>query len=104
LAVLNHRLRTPLLASDRVIKLILEGQFGSLGKKQEELLILLGENISEINRLMVMIMDIYRYRNGTKELELRQVNLDDFVMRLLSKFPVSRVPISLQVECPKTIF
>ncbi|MBX9724578.1 MAG: PAS domain-containing sensor histidine kinase, partial [Candidatus Obscuribacterales bacterium] len=104
LAVLNHRLRTPLLASDRVIKLILEGQFGGLGEKQEELLMLLCDNISEINRLMVMIMDIYRYRNGSKALELRQVNIDDFLRRLLLKFPVSRVPISLRLECPKTIF
>lgn len=96
LAVLNHRLQTPLLAAHRIIQLILDGQFGNLSLDQAEVISALGENMDEINRLMNMIMDIYRYRTSSKELRKSEANIKDLLSKL--QLPKSE-RLALEINC-----
>ena len=101
LAVLNHRLRTPILATDRIIKLLQEGQFGQLSEQQQKLFELVGQNVTDINRLMIMIMDIYRYRSATKELNLREVRIGQLIADLLPKINSHGLAMNLKIDCPQ---
>jgi PAS domain S-box-containing protein len=103
LAVMNHRLRTPLLAAGRIIELFLDGQFGKLTETQEQLISLLGDNVAEINRLMLMIMDIYRYRSATKALNLREIKVEALMSRLLADLPEGELVVDARIDCPSTV-
>lgn len=100
LAVLNHRLRTPVLASHRVIQLLLEGQFGELSAKQQELISLLAQSMEEIDRLTLMVMDICRYRSGSKALNFEYAKVEDIFNSLLRKRQKKGIELSLNISTP----
>ncbi|MBX9686783.1 MAG: PAS domain-containing sensor histidine kinase [Candidatus Obscuribacterales bacterium] len=102
LALLNHRLRTPVIAARRIINLMIEGEFGKMTESQERLSTILSENMNEINRLMLMIMDIYRYRNSTKNLNFGTLPLESILSKALSneKLRGKGPPINVQINCP----
>lgn len=102
LALLNHRLRTPLLAAHRIVRLLLDGQFGDLTKKQDEVVSLLSDNLYEINRLIVMIMDIYRYRTESKQLDLCELEIGQLISSMFASRSVGRVPVEIDIACPET--
>lgn len=109
LAVLNHRLRTPILASHRIIQLLLEGQFGELDSKQKELIALLDESMAEVDRLTLMVMDICRYRSGSKSLNFEYVKVSDLVASVLKKrekkgidVSTNVVPADVEIYCDKS--
>lgn len=103
LAVLNHRLRTPVIAANRIIRLLLDAQFGKLSEKQEEVIALLSDNLAEIDRLMIMIMDIYRYRSSSKQLSLSEIELGELIRKVISTKATGKTPIELKISNPKTI-
>jgi signal transduction histidine kinase len=75
LAVISHRLRTPILASNRILSLMLDGDFGTLSQSHQEILSHLLDNNNELERLLGMLVDIYRYRNGKKDMTMAPHNL-----------------------------
>lgn len=68
LAVMSHRLRTPILANERTVSLLLGGDFGTINPQQRQILSHLLENNRELDRLVRTLVDIYKYKNGVKEL------------------------------------
>lgn len=100
LALLNHRLRTPLIAAHRMIKLILDEQYGELNERQREVIELLEENLTHVDRLNLMIVDIYRYRTHSKELNLSDWKVEDLLSKVLNSTKESRVPISSEIQDP----
>lgn len=98
LAVLNHRLRTPVLATKRINDLLLEGQYGELNERQKEVISLMSENISEVNRLMVMVMDIYQYRSGSKRLRMRKQVLDLLIDPVLNRKTQRDIAITVHLD------
>lgn len=98
LAVLNHRLRTPVLAAHRIVSLLLEGQFGKLNQGQEEVVSLLNDNLAEIDRLTLMIMDIYRYRSSSKLLNMTEVEISNIVSRVFSSRKKAKIPVVFNLE------
>jgi signal transduction histidine kinase len=85
LAVINHRLRNALLANDRIMKLMLDGDFGQVESTQKSVLEAVGENNKEVDRLIRMLVDIYEYRNGTKQLQLRMQNIDQLLQEVIEE-------------------
>jgi signal transduction histidine kinase len=84
LAAINHRLRNPILASERACKLLLDGDFGKLADQQSEIIHLISESTKEIDRCMTMLMDVYKYRNGTKTLAFSSIELSTMVEEICS--------------------
>lgn len=69
LGVINHRLRTPVLANIRANVLLLEDAFGALSDQQRQLVEAMRDNSEDIDRLLTMLVDIYRYKNNHKQLQ-----------------------------------
>ncbi len=61
---LQLRLKTPVQANRVTIEHLIDGEYGPLSDIQREILKLLIENNQEIDRLVSMLVSLYRYRNG----------------------------------------
>lgn len=89
LGVINHRLRTPVLANIRANVLLLEGAFGALSGEQRQLVEAMRENSQDTDRLLTMLMDIYRYKNNHKNLQRENYSasilIEECVWQLESK-------------------
>lgn len=88
LAVINHRLRNPLIATERVIDLFLSGDFGKLDERQRTILEHVAENNKEVDRLVRTLIDIYKYRNQSKALNFEEVSVADITRRALDHVQV----------------
>lgn len=73
LEIINHRLRTPVLANIRANRLLLEGAFGNLQEAQSDIIQASLSNTEQLDRLLVMLIDVYKYRNNRKALQFETV-------------------------------
>jgi two-component system sensor histidine kinase ResE len=85
LAVINHRLRNSLLATDRIVKLLLNGDFGEFQPLQHTILEHVSDNNKEIDRLIRMLVDIYEYRNGRKQMKLIRCDLGGIINEVIAR-------------------
>jgi two-component system sensor histidine kinase VicK len=85
LAVINHRLRNSLLASDRIVKLLVNGDFGTLDSMQQTILKHVSDNNREVDRLIRMLVDIYEYRNGTKLVQTIHCDLGGLIKDAIAR-------------------
>ncbi|HEY9870464.1 MAG TPA: ATP-binding protein [Candidatus Obscuribacterales bacterium] len=91
ISALKHKLKTPVLASRRTVSLLLEGAFGELGEAQENILKLLLDNNEKLNSLVDNLVEVYRYQNGIKELDIRRQLLSPIIVDIVDKFaPVAK--------------
>lgn len=97
IAVINHRLRNPVLANDRAVKLLVDGDFGELAPNQKTILEHILNNNKEVDRLLRMLVDIYEYRSGSKAIQSFEFDLGTAMDKVISKYkPVAaRQKISL---------
>lgn len=98
LSVIQHRLRTPVLANLRVNDLMLDGAFGPINEKQAEVLSAIGRNSSEIDRLLRILLDIYRYKNRRQHLQLQRRLISDSLKQTLADLKASCEQAKLQLE------
>jgi NtrC-family two-component system sensor histidine kinase KinB len=77
LSVIQHRLRTPVLANLRINDLLLDGAFGALDEKQAEVLTAVGQNSVEIDRLLRILLDLYKYKNRREKLQTERLLLNE---------------------------
>ncbi|HEY9790198.1 MAG TPA: HAMP domain-containing sensor histidine kinase [Candidatus Obscuribacterales bacterium] len=89
LAVISHRMRTPILANERAEMLMKEGAFGPVTEQQSEILKHLMENNADVKRLLDTLVDILKYKNQTKDLQC-----DDFTLSEL----LNEVAASVQTQ------
>lgn len=79
LSVIQHRLRTPVQANLRITELLVQEAFGKLTRHQREVLQAMRENSEETERLLSMLVDIYRYKNGHMQLSFQFYDLQLFL-------------------------
>lgn len=84
LSVVQHRLWTPVLANIRVNELFLDGAFGEVNERQAEVLRAAYANSLETSRLLAILLDLYRYKNGRSVLDLRRCTVRDVLSDVLS--------------------
>lgn len=82
-ATLTHDLKTPVFAANRAIKLMLDGDYGSITDDQKEVLHMIYESNDSMYRLLLTLLDVYRYDSGAKQLAIRQHDLAQSVRKLL---------------------
>jgi two-component system, sensor histidine kinase and response regulator len=72
---LTHDLRTPLIAADRILNLMIQGIFGEISPMMRtSLLTMIQSNLNLIN-LVNLLLDIYRYEAGCKSLSFQAIDL-----------------------------
>jgi signal transduction histidine kinase len=99
---LKLRLKTPLQAAEMTLNHLLEGEYGALTDEQKEIINLLVENNQDVNRLVVMLVTLYRYRNGKAELQMSRHQVSELLastdQSLKGKARLRH--IAVRYECP----
>ncbi|HEY9788076.1 MAG TPA: protoglobin domain-containing protein [Candidatus Obscuribacterales bacterium] len=84
-ATLTHDLKTPILAANRALNLLMEGDFGPIGDSQRQLLETIHQSNDAMYRMVLTLLDVYRYDSGAKQLHLAPVNFSDTVSRIVNE-------------------
>lgn len=75
MARLTHDLRTPLVATNRVLELCLQGTFGSIAEDAQEALANVITNNTNLLEMTNTLLEVYRHDAGQKQLSLSEVSL-----------------------------
>lgn len=84
-ATLTHDLKTPVSATNRAVKFLLEGDFGSINSEQREVLETILQSNTSLYSLVQTLLDVYRFDSGLRELSLRKCNLGAVIQQLVSE-------------------
>ena len=84
-ATLTHDLKTPVLATNRAVQFLLDGDFGPVLPEQREILETLLQSNSALYRLVQTLLEVYRFDSGVKELNIRSCNLPNTITQLVTE-------------------
>ncbi|MBN3039803.1 MAG: PAS domain S-box protein [Candidatus Omnitrophica bacterium] len=82
----THELRTPLIAIDKSIALLLTKDPGPLLPAQEQFLDIAKRNISRLSNLINDLLDISKLESGKIDLQLKEVSLSDLADEVIKSF------------------
>lgn len=102
---LTHDLKTPILAANRALTLLMDGDFGAVTADQKEVLSTIHQSNDALYNLVLTLLDVYRYDSGAKNLEPAPHDLNELVQRIGSDFQnASQMKkISLEIICPEEV-
>jgi NtrC-family two-component system sensor histidine kinase KinB len=103
-ATLTHDLKTPILAANRAVKLLLEGDFGPVAESQARILETIHESNEAMYKLVQTLLDVYRYDSGAKRLNFSSHNLTEIIRKLLAELQplATQKSIDLQASLPQS--
>lgn len=84
-ATLTHDLKTPVSATNRAVKLILDGDFGEINSEQKEILETVLQSNVTLYGLVQTLLDVYRFDSGMKEMQMRACNLAAVITQLVTE-------------------
>lgn len=84
-ATLTHDLKTPVLATNRAIKFLLEGDFGPVSEPQKEILETIHQSNSALYSLVQTLLDVYRFDSGVKDLHMKSCNLSAVITQMVTE-------------------
>lgn len=101
-ATLTHDLKTPILAANRAIKLLLEGDFGQVAEAQAKILETIHQSNESQYKMVQTLLDVYRYDSGAKKLNLVETDLRDVVAGVVEEVKplTSARQVQLVMEVP----
>jgi PAS domain S-box-containing protein len=108
-ATLTHDLKTPILAANRAIKLLLDGDFGEVAEAQAKILETIQQSNESQYKMVQTLLDVYRYDSGAKKLSLVETDLRDVVQSLVDEVqPLTNsrqieLTVNLPKECQKVL-
>ncbi len=101
-ATLTHDLKTPILAANRTLKLLMEGDYGPVQDTQKMILETILESNSAMYQLVITLLDVYKYDSGVKQLNLIPVDLvasvEKTVMELTALSKQKQIEISFTAD------
>jgi len=84
-ATLTHDLKTPILAANRAIKLLMEGNFGPVEDSQKSVLGTIHQSNDALYNLVQTLLEVYRYDSGAKHLVLVAHDLFETVGKMVAE-------------------
>lgn len=84
-ATLTHDLKTPVSATNRAVKLLLDGDFGDLKAEQKEILETILQSNTTLYSLVQTLLDVYRFDSGVKEMDIKECNLAGTITQLVTE-------------------
>ncbi|HEY9732548.1 MAG TPA: ATP-binding protein [Drouetiella sp.] len=84
-ATLTHDLKTPVSATNRAVKLLLDGDFGELNSEQREILSTLLQSNTTLYSLVQTLLDVYRFDSGVKEMQMMPCDLSSLVAQFVTE-------------------
>lgn len=84
-ATLTHDLKTPVSATNRAVKFILDGDFGPVSDSQKEILDTILQSNTALYGLVQTLLDVYRFDSGHKEMLMRNCNPSAVMIKLVTE-------------------
>lgn len=102
-ATLTHDLKTPILAANRAIKLLIEGDFGNVEDSQQRILETIHQSNESMYQMVQTLLDVYRYDSGLKNLTIVQADLSAMALNMVAELtPLATTRgITLSTEVPE---
>jgi len=82
--MIHHDLRTPLTSVTMTLNMLLEGVYGTLDPRSDQVLRKSSDNIKRVINLINELLDIERMEEGKLELHIRKASLTDVIDRSLN--------------------
>jgi two-component system, sensor histidine kinase and response regulator len=95
---LTHDLRTPLVASDRMLNLLLKNAFGEMPEAAQNILEIMICSNQTLIELVNMLLEVYRYQAGKKPLTLMPVNMPEMIQKVIRELAPLASTKGLQLE------
>jgi len=102
-ATLTHDLKTPILAANRAVKLLMEGDFGTISESQVTVLQTIHESNDALYKLVTTLLDVYRFDSGAKNLHFTTHDLRTLLNKILDELRplANQKNIQLAVSIPE---
>jgi len=102
LSQVSHELRSPLMAAQQFVEILLEGIAGEINGEQREYLNITLRNINQLNSMIGDLLEATRIQNGKLRVDLRSIILPEVVKEAVeSARPVAQErQIALSLDTP----
>ena len=87
-SVASHEIKTPLSVIRGYTSLLLDGIYGEVNEAQRKTLASISDQVDRLTRLVHRLLDISRFEAGGGRLEVRRINVRDFIAELTDGFNV----------------
>jgi len=87
-SVASHEIKTPLSVIRGYVSLLIDGIYGAVNEQQKKTLESVSDQVDRLTRLVHRLLDISRFEAGGGRLELRRINVRDFLDELTGGFHV----------------
>jgi len=87
-SVASHEIKTPLSVIRGYVSLLIDGIYGAVNDQQKKTLESVSDQVDRLTRLVHRLLDISRFEAGGGRLELRRINVRDFLDELTGGFHV----------------
>jgi len=103
-ATLTHDLKTPILAANRAIKLLMEGDYGPVVETQSRVLETILQSNSALYKMVQTLLDVYRYDSGAKRLSLAENDLTTTILATVDELKTlcDTKNVKLEIELPSS--
>ncbi|BAY83051.1 response regulator receiver sensor signal transduction histidine kinase [Calothrix parasitica NIES-267] len=75
----THDLRTPLAASNRILKLLREGRFFEISPEVEQIFTTMITSNDDLLHMVNSLLEVYRYEADCKQINFDKININDLV-------------------------
>lgn len=102
-ATLTHDLKTPVSATNRAVKYLLDGDFGPVSEEQREILETIFQSNTALYSLVQTLLDVYRFDSGVKELNIRPCNFQEIMSQMVTEImPLAQEKgVTLTLQLPE---
>lgn len=101
-ATLTHDLKTPILAANRAVKLLMDGDFGEVSEQQNKILETIHQSNEAMYKMVQTLLDVYRYDSGAKKLNLQPQDLNLCIKQLVDELMPLANSKSVTLVAPST--
>ncbi len=98
-ATLTHDLKTPILAANRALKLLMEGDFGPVQDSQKSIIETILQSNDSMYQMVLTLLDVYKYDSGAKQLAMIPVNLVEAVAKIVGELSALAKQKQIEISC-----
>ncbi|MBF2064787.1 MAG: hybrid sensor histidine kinase/response regulator [Calothrix sp. C42_A2020_038] len=95
---LTHDLRTPLVAAERMLELLLQGALGELSPQMNEIITIMGRSNTNLLAMVNTLLEVYRFDAGRKALAFLPVDIKTLLQEVIAELTPIAQPKGLTIN------
>jgi signal transduction histidine kinase len=95
---LTHDLRTPLVAAERMLELLLQGAVGELSPQMHEIITIMGRSNTNLLEMVNTLLEVYRFEAGRKALAFFPVDINKLLEEIVGELAPIAQPKGLTIN------